>query len=315
MTLAGRNAEDRLAALLNDPAALRLAAGSLDAVFLPARGMLGASLRHRGEELLHRVEDLAAAAARGSSAGIPLLHPWANRLAGPVYEVAGRRVVLDLSSRLLHVDANRLPMHGVGWALLAWEVYEASPDRIAARLDWNRSELLAVFPFRHRLEMMVTLRPDGLIVETTLVAGSDGPVPVSFGFHPYFGIPGLSRAQWRLTLPAMRRLVSDGRGIPSGQEELMGAFDSQLGETDFDDGFAVLEERPAFALVGAGRRITVEFLAGYRYTQVFAPKDKDYIAIEPMTAPTNALASGHGLRMVAPRERFRAAFQVTVNST
>jgi aldose 1-epimerase len=67
---------------------LRLAAGNLDAIFLPARGMLGASLRHRGEELLRRVEDLAAAAAKGSSAEIPLLHPWANRLASPRYRAA-----------------------------------------------------------------------------------------------------------------------------------------------------------------------------------------------------------------------------------
>jgi aldose 1-epimerase len=292
----------------------RLAAGDMEAVFLPARGMLGASLRHRGEEILRRVDDLAAAAAKGSSAGIPLLHPWANRLAGPQYEAAGRTVILDLSSRLLHLDGNRLPMHGVGWALLAWEVHEAKPDGIAARLDWNRADLLAVFPFRHHVEMTVTLRPDGLTVETILVAGSDGPVPVSFGFHPYFGIPGLPRAQWRLTLPAMIRLATDERGIPSGGEEPVRAFDSQLGETDFDDGFVVLEERPALSLSGAGRRITVEFLAGYRYAQVFAPKDKDYVAIEPMTAATNALVSGRGLKLVEPGERFRAAFGVTVKS-
>ena len=286
----------------------------MEAVFLPARGMLGASLRHRGEEILRRVDDLAAAAAKGSSAGIPLLHPWANRLAGPQYEAAGRTVILDLSSRLLHLDGNRLPMHGVGWALLAWEVHEAKPDGIAARLDWNRADLLAVFPFRHHVEMTVTLRPDGLTVETILVAGSDGPVPVSFGFHPYFGIPGLPRAQWRLTLPAMIRLATDERGIPSGGEEPVRAFDSQLGETDFDDGFVVLEERPALSLSGAGRRITVEFLAGYRYAQVFAPKDKDYVAIEPMTAATNALVSGRGLKLVEPGERFRTAFGVTVKS-
>jgi aldose 1-epimerase len=148
-----------------------------------------------------------------------------------------------------------------------------------------------------------------------LVAGSDGPVPVSFGFHPYFGIPGLPRAQWRLTLPAMRRLACDERGIPSGGEEPVGAFDSPLGEIDLDDGFVALEERPAFSLAGAGRRITVEFLAGYRYAQIFAPKDKDYIAIEPMTAATNALVSGRGLKLVEPGERFRAAFAVTVKST
>jgi aldose 1-epimerase len=298
---------------LNDPTALRLAADSLEALFLPGHGMLGASLRHRGEELLRRVDDLPAAATKGSTAGIPLLHPWANRLAGRLYEAAGCHVTLDPSSPLLHRDEHGLPMHGVGWPLLSWEVHEAKADRIAARLDWSSNELLAVFPYPHHLQMQVRLRPASLTVEITLVAGSEGPVPVSFGFHPYVGIPGLPRAQWRLTLPSMRRLLSDERGIPSGAEEPFAAFDAPLGATAFDDGFAVLEEQPAFSLSGAGRRITLEFLAGYRFAQVFAPQDKDYIAIEPMTAPTNALLSGRGLKLVEPGGRFRAAFRVSVS--
>jgi len=312
MTFSDRSTQAWAADPLSDPTALRLAAGDLEAVFLPARGMLGASLRHRGEQLLRRIEDLAAAAAKGRTAGIPLLHPWANRLAGPRYKAAGHKVTLDPSSRLLHLDDNGLPMHGVPWALLAWKVSDAKPDRIVAGLNWDKPELLAVFPFPHRLEMAVTLRADGLTVETTLAAGLDGPVPVSFGFHPYFGIPGVPRAQWRLTLPAMRRLASDERGVPSGVEEPTGAFDSPLDGNAFDDGFVVPGERAAFSLVGADRRITVEFVAGYRFMQVFAPKDKDYVAIEPMTAATNALTSGRGLRLVEPGERFRAAFAVTV---
>jgi aldose 1-epimerase len=309
-----RHVESTAADPRNDPATLRLADGGLEAVFLPSRGMLCASLRHCGAELLRRVEDLAAAAARGSSAGIPLLHPWANRLAGPVYEAAGRKVTLDLSSRLLHLDGHRLPMHGVGWPLLTWDVREATPERIAARLEWNSADLLKVFPFRHHLEMTVTLRPEGLTLDTTLVAGPDGPVPVSFGFHPYFGIPGLPRAQWQLTLPPMRRLVSDARGIPTGGSEPFAAFDSPLAETAFDDGFVLLDECPTFSIAGGSRRITVRFLAGYHYVQVFAPKDQDYIAIEPMTARTNALASGRGLQLVQPGRRFRAAFEVAVSS-
>src|SRR5215475_15614775 len=117
---------------LNDPSARTLGAGELEAVFLPGRGMLGASLRHRGEELLRRIEDLETWAAKGSTAGIPLLHPWANRLAGPRYRAAGQEVVLDPSSPLLHLDEHGLPMHGVPWSLLAWEVTEAKRDVLAA---------------------------------------------------------------------------------------------------------------------------------------------------------------------------------------
>src|SRR6266516_1933595 len=90
--------------LLNDPAACTLTAGDLEAVFLPSRGMIGASLRHRGAEILRRVDDLEAAAAKGSTAGIPLLHPWANRLAGSPYNAAAREGNLDPSSLLLHLD-------------------------------------------------------------------------------------------------------------------------------------------------------------------------------------------------------------------
>ena len=75
--------------------------------------MLGASLRYQGAELLGRVQDLAVAAAHGSTAGIPLLHPWANRLAASHYRAAGREVALDPNFHLLHFDAHSLPIHGV----------------------------------------------------------------------------------------------------------------------------------------------------------------------------------------------------------
>jgi len=301
--------------LLNDPSAHTLIAGDLEAVFLPGHGMLGASLRHRGLEMLRRVEDLDTAAANGSTAGIPLLHPWANRLAGSRYRAAGREVNLDPSSRLLHLDAHGLPMHGVPWSLLAWEPTEARQDFLAARLEWTRSDLLAVFRFRHRLEMAATLRSDGLTIETTLVAGPDEPVPVSFGFHPYFGLPDFPRAQWRLELPAMRRLVLDPGGIPTGDEEPFDGLDAQLGELDFDDGFALMAEQASFSIAGAGLRISVEFLEGYPYAQVYAPKDKDYIALEPMTAPSSALTSGRGLGLVKPGGLFRAVFRICIDAS
>ena len=299
--------------LLSEASARKLVAGDLEAVFLPGHGMLGASLRHRGVELLGRVDDLAAAAANGATAGIPLLHPWANRLAGQRYRAAGREVSLDPSSPLLHRDERGLPIHGVPWSRLVWEVIEAGPDRLAARLEWTRSELLAVFPFPHRLELSATLRPDGLMLETTLIAGPDRPVPLSFGFHPYLGLAGPSRREWRLELPAMRRLVLDQRGIPTGRDEPFAALDAPLGELDLDGGFALLDERTSLGVAGGGRRIAVEFLSGFPCAQVFAPKDKDYIALEPMTAPTGALTSGRGLRLVPPGARFEAAFRICID--
>jgi galactose mutarotase-like enzyme len=88
-------------------------------------------------------------------------------------------------------------------------VTEARQDFLAARLEWSGSNLLAVFPFRHCIELAATLCSESLTLETTVVASSEGPLPVSFGFHPYFGFAGSSRASWHLELPAMRKLLLD----------------------------------------------------------------------------------------------------------
>jgi aldose 1-epimerase len=292
-----------------------LTAGDLQAVILPGQGMLGASLRHRGAELLRRVDDLDGFAAKGKTAGIPILYPWANRLSGTRYAAAGHDVVLDPSSPLLHLDDRGLPMHGVPWSRLAWDVVEATPVHLVARLNWTSPELLGVFPFAHRVELAVSLRPDSLTFETTVLADERGAVPVSFGFHPFVGLPGVGRADWTLTLPAMKKLALDSRGIPTGLEQPFPAFEAPLGATEFDDGFVILGEPASLSIHGAHRRIRVELLEGFPYAQVFAPEAQDFIALEPMTAPTDALTSGRGLRLVEPGTSFRAAFRIRVEST
>src|SRR4030095_6950448 len=121
------------------------------------------------------------------------------------------------------------------------------------------------------------------------------------------------RARWEW--PAIKGLVLDPRGIPTGAEEPFDGFDAQLGDVGFDDGFALMAEQALFSVSGAGRRITLEVLAGYLSTQVFAPKDKDYIAFEPMTAPTSALTNSRDLRLVKAGEQFRAVFRIHINAS
>ena len=296
---------------MNADSAVSLAAGDVRAIFWPDAGMLCASFCHRGAELLRRIEDLKAAKVKGSTAGIPLLYPWANRLDSLRYHAGGSDVVLDPSSPLLHFDDRGLPMHGVPWGQLHWKSVAVESDSMLARLDWGRPDLLTVFPYPHELEMAATLSPDALTLAITVLANGATRVPISFGFHPYFGIPHLPRQQWRVELPVMRRLLLDPRGIPTGRQEPFGPVDSPLGEMNFDDAFAVMDAQPSFSLSGAGRRITVTFLEGFRYAQVFAPKNKDFIALEPMTAPTSALTSGQ-LHVVEPGAEFQASFRVSV---
>lgn len=294
----------------------------IEAAFAPGVGMVGCSLRHRGEELLGQRGGLAAYAERGSSFGIPLLHPWANRLAEPRYHAAPPApdlVELDFERMPLRSDEHGLPIHGVLAASPHWEVVarEASADtaRIEARLDFGtRPELLAAFPFPHELTLRVELAGETLTIATELRATGVVAVPVSFGWHPYLTLPGVPRAEWDVALSVLSRAVLDSRGIPTGERVEPEFTSGRVGDRAFDDFFPELAERPRFTVSGGGRALAVEFVSGYPVAQVYSPADSDFICFEPMTAPTNALCSGDGLRRVAPGESVEAVFRIAVRS-
>jgi aldose 1-epimerase len=294
---------------------VRSSSAHLDATFVPAVGMVGASLRDRGAELLHRNGGLHRYARGGSTMGIPLLHPWANRLAGDRYRVNGTAVALDPASPLVQRDEHGLPIHGLLNGSPRWRQVPA-PDgwALSAELDFGaHPDLLAAFPFPHRLRMDVALRRRTLTVRTTLHAHGEHPVPIAFGFHPYLQLPGVARERWRVELPAMRHLELDALAIPTGATRPMPAQAGRLGTTTFDDGYVDVPAGAAFVLAGGGRRITVRFDAGYPVAQVFAPAAADVVCFEPMTAPPNALASGDRLTLVEPGRRYTATFSITVD--
>jgi aldose 1-epimerase len=294
--------------------------GELEAAFVPEAGMVGCSLRHRGEELLGQRGGLARYVAERSTMGIPLLYPWANRVASRRFRVAGREVNLDLASTPPSLDPNGLPIHGLLAAAEGWQVerHVAHGDGglLAARFAFGaQPDLLAAFPFPHEVAIEATLEGMTLTIATTVEASGDTEVPISFGYHPYFRLPGVQRADWEIDVPVRERLVLDAEELPTGKRGPAGVDGGRLGSRTFDDEFVAPEDSSPLVLAGGARRVQVALLSGYLYTQVYAPADDDVIAFEPMTAPTDALiVGGAELPLVAPGENYRAVFAITVEA-
>jgi len=279
--------------------------------------MICSSLRHRGEELLAQNAGVDAYSEQGKTMGIPLLYPWANRLAGFQYTVAGRTVDVPHDPTRVALDDNGLPIHGVIGGRLGWDLLRVpGPDAqsLTARLSWSdaQRELFEVFPFHHDLDYKARVAAGRLEIEVSVHACGEDVVPLAFGFHPYISLPGAPRGRWLVELPEMRHLALDADQIPIGPEQVMPARGFELAGEEFDDGFDAVAEPARFAVAAAGRRVELEFLQGYPCAQVFAPRGGPFICFEPMTAPANALRSKDGLRLLAPGERFAAAFSVSV---
>jgi galactose mutarotase-like enzyme len=299
--------------------AIRLSSpDGLTATFVPGAGMVGCSLTHQDVELLETRGGVARYVERRSTMGVPFLHPWGNRLGELAYSAAGVSVELSGDDPVLRPDPNGLPIHGALAASPFWQVIQTAANeesaQLVARLDYGAHDaLLAVFPFPHTIDQTVVLAGSRLTISTTITPTGDVAVPIAFGWHPYFRLPGTPASEWTIELPLSEHLVTDERAIPTGEIDSSPIASGPLGDRTWDDGFVGVADGSVFSLRDSNRRIAISFERGYPVAIVWRPEDGEFICIEPMTAQTNALVSGIGLREAAPGEPFSASFSIDVS--
>jgi galactose mutarotase-like enzyme len=288
--------------------AISLRSGELSASFLPTVGMTGVSLRVRGREHLALpggVDHLRA----GGTGGLPLLAPWANRLASRRYRVG--RTAVDLTGLPVGTDDNGLPIHGLLAGASGWRVDGYDVRGSGARLHTSIDVDDPAFPFPHRIEILVTARDGELDVRTTVIPTGRRQVPIAFGWHPYLQLPGTPRTQWRLRMPGRRHLDLDTYGIPTGTATAEVAEADAIGRRTFDDLYALgRARRLAFETDDASIELWCD--AAYPYAQVWVPAGRSFAALEPMAAPTNALGAGTA-PLVARGDSYTARFTLAVS--
>ena len=252
------------------------------------------SLRHAGEELLGGV---AGYPDFPWTSGIALLHPWANRLGEFRYD----GVTLDPDSPDLYV-LDGVALHGLRSAVTGWEVVESSDTRLVAGRELDLRE----FPFPHRSRSPRS-SPSARSTLTTTVTAHDRPVPIAFGYHPYFSssATGRSSCRWPSGSPS-----TNVRSRPaSASPPATSTGRSARARSTTASRSRRTPARSCWPAAGAGSRSRSS--AAIAYAQIFAPSISDVICFEPMTAPTDALRHSPGT--VAPGESYSARFSVSVS--
>lgn len=291
---------------------LRDPSSPLTATYVPSAGMICTSLADDGVELLGQRRGLAAYVSDAKTMGIPILYPWANRLSTNTYDVDGGAVTLTRGVGGVRTDEHGQPIHGLLAANPDWLITAQSDNGLSADFDFGAHPgLLASFPFPHVLTLDITLADRALTVRTTVTPTTAVSVPLCYGFHPYFTIPGVPRPEWSMQTPRLRHLRVDDKGIPTGETTEWSAYSERLGDRTFDDGFDEVPQGAMFTVSGGDRRIDVVYDRGFPAAQIFAPDTDDLLAIEPMTAPTDALRTG-AYRTAIPGQPDIAVFTIRV---
>jgi aldose 1-epimerase len=294
----------------------------------PTVGNRAYELKVHGKNLLYfPLPDLAVFknSRRPGLNGIPFLAPWANRISGGGFWADGKRYVFNSGLGTVRVDSDGIAIHGMLTSSPLWEVTDARADgksaQVTSRLPfWKYPELMANWPFAHEYEMIYRLADGVLQVSTTVRNLSAKAMPVVLGFHPYFNIPDVPRAESTVHIAARKHVETDAQLVATGEFTATDFPDQvSLKNHTFDDGFTDLvrdnDGRATFSVQAGDKKIQVIYGPKYRVAVVYAPPAQNFICFEPMTAVTNGINLAHDgkyseLQTVAPDANWQESFWV-----
>jgi aldose 1-epimerase len=243
-----------------------------------------------------------------SGAGLVLV-PWPNRVKDGAWQLHGQTQQLALTEPL-----RRNAIHG----LLRYSAYRvAEHSEHAVTLSATVYPQLG-YPFLLDTSVRYELVDDGLHVTHTITNVGEAEAPVAVGAHPYLKIGDVPTGELAVTVNATTHFEVDDRlNIVAEHPVLDTPFDLRAGaivaDLQLDDGWGgvIVEDGESIQVLTApdGRSVALWADGHFGYLQVFTSRSfatdtaSDVaIAIEPMTAPANALNSGTALRWIAPGE-------------
>ncbi len=230
---------------------MRLESGDVVVEVVPDRGAIVAGLTVAGKPVLYLDRATLDDPTKNVRGGIPVLFPFAGKLADETLALTG----------------TKMKQHGFG-RNRAWRVVDqrASSVRMALAAD---AETRAQYPYEFVAEQTVMIVPRGIQIELAIVAG-DQPVPVSPGWHPYFGCAAADKSA----------VTGDVAGFTP----------DRLGDDrEFDFGVvAPPTGRARFAIPQVGA-LELCFSPEMRHLQFWSQPGKPFICLEPFFGPAGTI--------------------------
>lgn len=274
---------------------------------------VGASLRSLRIDDVDLVPPYPLELPTPACSGVVLV-PWPNRVRDGEWDDDG-------TARRLAITEPKL--NNASHGLLRFTAYEVSHTEGEAVL---RATVVPQTGYPYLIETTVeyALTPDGIDVSHTLTNRSTTSAPVALGTHPFVTIGDVDPHDLVLRIPAETAFDTDDRMLPTGTRPADAALREgvRLGDVTLDTGFTDLARDPDGRVYHSltapdGRRVTLWQGEGFDYVQVYTtpayPGQSLAVAIEPMTAPADALNSGLGIRRLAPDETCTLHWGITLS--
>lgn len=253
----------------------------------PARGALVTSLVIGDRELLYMEPSTLADPSKNVRGGIPVLFPSPGKLANDRFVHAGRR--------------GSMKQHGFA-RNLAWTPAATSADAATVRLTLRADERTrAQFPWDFVYDLTFTLDAARLTLDMEVHNPGEVPLPCALGFHPYFAVAHKDGA--RVETPATSAFDNVSKQAIAYRGLDFAAAEQDLYLLDHGSSECALT-------LADGSRIALRASSEFTRWVLWAVAGKDYVCVEPWTAPPDALNTGESLLQIPPGASHRAFLEI-----
>jgi len=289
-------------------------------------GSLAAVLRSLTVDGIHLTEPIGEDLIVPMGCGI-VLAPWPNRVRDALWHLDGEPQQLDITE-----PPRRNAIHGLlrntAYRALAQDASSVTLGAlIAPQHGW---------PFLLDTSVRYQVEPDGLTVTHGVRNLSARRAAWAVGAHPYFRVGDVPVEQLTVTLTAEVRIQLDERSNPATQHpvddpDAGGPGDLRAGlplaGLTLDSPYGRLANRDGRADVAwltapDGSTTALWADPAFGWIQAYAPQEfprptgsGPAVALEPMTAPPDALNSGTGLIWLEPGESWTSSWGVRYEGT
>ena len=261
---------------------------------VPERGGLITRWQIQDQHILYLDIERFANPQLSVRGGIPILFPICGNLPDNTYTYKNKQYTLKQ-----HGFARDLP----------WEVTEQITDNLASiTLVLNSNEQThEVYPFNFQLTFTYQLQGNSLKIWQTYTNNSSKKMPFSTGFHPYFFAE--DKSQLEFEIPAFQYQDQNSKEI----HPFSGKFDFDLDEIDV--AFTNITKNST-SIKDKKRKLKIKI----SYSDLFSTlvfwtvSGKDYVCLEPWSAPRNALNTEEQLMYLNPGTSYRALAEITVKN-
>lgn len=238
-----------------------------------------------------------------------LLTPWVNRIRNGNYSYKGKNYQLPINEPVL---GNAI--HGL-LARAPFSIKQQTENSITLAYVYEGEELNYPFPFIFNYTYSL-LNEGGL--EITFEAKNTGStsMPFACGWHPYFKFPDTTVEDLTIKFHPISRFISDSQMIPLKEESLQGQTAFVFSKEKVDHVFRLEAKKKHITEFRDNKHQRSLFLEQssiqFPFLVVFQPEGFTSVAIEPMTANTDAFNTGDGLIELDSLEVFSGQIHLSI---